>query len=108
MATAASGATRVSRVPAQTSRGRLIADRVARLIVTTGGMLIIAGVLGILVFILVEVFPLALPARVAPGDLVSLSGPAAGALLGNESRTLVAALGGDGVARVYGARDGRL
>ena len=48
------------RVRAQrTSRRRLLTDRVARWVVSAGGIAIIASVLGILAFIVLEVLPLA-------------------------------------------------
>ena len=46
-----------------TTRRRLLVDRLARFVVAAGGLAIIASILGILVFILLEVVPLARPAR---------------------------------------------
>ena len=55
---------------AVTSRKRLIADRAARWVVSAGGIGVIASILGILIFILVEVAPLLFSARVEAGRKV--------------------------------------
>jgi phosphate transport system permease protein len=90
-----------------TSPRRLLADRAARWAVTAGGMGIIASVLGILIFIVIEVAPLLLPAEVVAGAAFPIvPGSDPGALAGDEHRTHVAALGLDGVFRVYRASDG--
>src|SRR5258708_35312021 len=47
----------------ETPRRRLVADRLARWLVSTGGIAIIASILGILIFILIEVLPLLFPAK---------------------------------------------
>jgi phosphate transport system permease protein len=91
-----------------TPRRRLVADRLARWVVSAGGLAIIVSILGILVFILVEVRPLLVPAHVAEQRPVPLPGPAALALVSDEHRTHVAVLGADGKVRVVRARDGRL
>ncbi|HYG63559.1 MAG TPA: ABC transporter permease subunit [Thermoanaerobaculia bacterium] len=90
----------------ETPRRRLLADRLARWIVSAGGLAIIFSVLGILVFILLEVWPLTTGARVGLSQPVPLAGPRAGALLADEHRTHVAALGEDGLVRVVRTRDG--
>jgi len=92
----------------ETSRRRLIADRAARWIVSAGGIAIIVSILGILAFILVEVWPLAMGAHVRFARQVQLPGPAAGALVSDEHRTHVAVLAADGHVRVVRVRDGRL
>ena len=69
-----------------TPRRRLLADRVARLAVTGGGVAILASVLGLLVFIVLEVAPLAYPARVSTGRELDL-GRIAGAWVVDEYRT---------------------
>ncbi|HEX7183195.1 MAG TPA: ABC transporter permease subunit [Thermoanaerobaculia bacterium] len=89
-----------------TPRSRLLADRAARWIVSAGGLAIIFSILGILVFILVEVWPLTYNARVEAAKVVPLPGSPAGALLADEHRTLVAALGADGRVRVVRTSDG--
>ncbi len=83
-----------------TSPRRLFADRAARWVVTAGGLAIIASILGILVFIVHEVAPLAIPARVTAGPSRDLPGPPALAVLTDEYRELIAALGADGHVRV--------
>ncbi|MBI3450268.1 MAG: ABC transporter permease subunit [Acidobacteria bacterium] len=91
---------------ARTSRRRRLADRGAGVIVSAGGMLIIAGILGILFFIVVEVLPLAAGARVTGRAPVRLDGPAPGGLVADERRAQVATLAADGVFRITDATDG--
>jgi phosphate transport system permease protein len=78
----------------------------ARWVVTAGGLAIIVSILGILVFILVEVWPLTRPARVERAGSFALPGAAVTALLADDHRTHVAALGRDGVVRVLRTADG--
>ncbi|HWM92847.1 MAG TPA: ABC transporter permease subunit [Thermoanaerobaculia bacterium] len=92
----------------QTPRKRLIADRVARWLVSAGGLAIIVSILGILVFILAEVWPLMTKASVRAVREIPLPGPPAGALVSDEHRTHVAALAADGHVRVVRLRDGKL
>jgi phosphate transport system permease protein len=103
-----SSATSLRNRNGQTPKRRLIADRVARWIVSAGGLAIIVSILGILVFILVEVWPLMTPAKVTVRRQLALPGPAAGALLSDEHRTHVAALASDGRVRMIRLRDGRV
>ncbi len=58
-----------------TPKRRLFADRAARWLVSAGGIAIIASILGILIFILVEVLPLIYPAKVEPVRRVAVAGP---------------------------------
>ncbi len=83
-----------------TSPRRLFADRAARWIVTAGGLAIIASILGILFFIVHEVAPLAVAAKVAAGAAHELPGAAPLAVVTDEYRELAAAFGADGHARV--------
>ncbi|HYN19968.1 MAG TPA: ABC transporter permease subunit [Thermoanaerobaculia bacterium] len=92
----------------ETPRRRLIADRLARWIVSAGGIAIIISILGILVFILVEVWPLTTRARVNAGRQFPFPGPPAGAIVSDEHRTHVAALSADGHVRVIRLRDGQI
>jgi len=94
----------------QTPRRRLIADRAARWIVSAGGVGIIASILGILVFIVVEVFPLVLPARVDTTRKVAVPGAAGAvqAVLSDDYRTHVATLDEHGVVRVERLSDGKV
>lgn len=89
-------------------RTRRRRDGQAKLVVVSGGVLIIAGVLGILLFLVVEVVPLLAPAKVVAH--APRSGPASAPLgvLTNESRRYVALLGADGVVRVVREEDGAL
>ncbi|HEX6851272.1 MAG TPA: ABC transporter permease subunit [Candidatus Polarisedimenticolaceae bacterium] len=96
------------RAVARTSRSRLLVDRAARSVVTAGGLGIIASVLGILVFILIEVVPLLGGADVTPVESIPLPSDAAEAVLVDEHRTHVAALGLDGVIRIFRKSDGGL
>ncbi|MFY9822552.1 MAG: ABC transporter permease subunit [Thermoanaerobaculia bacterium] len=92
----------------ETPRRRLIADRAARWLVSAGGIAIIASILGILIFIVIEVFPLLLPAKVTAVRRVAVpSSGRIGALLADEHRTHVATLDEHGVARVVRLDDGK-
>jgi phosphate transport system permease protein len=87
-------------VEQRTPSRRLLVDRLARWTVTAGGMSVIAGILGILLFILIEVLPLVGGADVEPGRVITPAA-AGGAVLTDEYRTLAAVLYADGVIRVY-------
>jgi len=87
-------------------RRRLRADRLATLVVTAGGVGIVASILAILVFIVAEVLPLIYPARVETAAELPLAGGAARALDADPYRTHVAALGADGVLRVISLGNG--
>ncbi len=103
---AASAAPAPPAIRGGTPRRRLLVDRAARWVVTAGGLAIIVSILGILVFILVEVWPLTRPAAVERAGSIALPGAPVVALLADEHRTHVAALGRDGVVRVVRAGDG--
>ncbi len=93
----------------QTPKRRLIADRAARWIVSAGGLLIIASILGILAFILVEVMPLTYAAEVTPARKVVLPDSGRiGALIADEHRTHVATLDDRGQVRVVRMNDGKV
>jgi phosphate transport system permease protein len=88
----------------------LIADRVAGWLVTGGGLAIIASILGILLFILIEVWPLTGDARVeVSGDVVAPGQdrpvPMAAAAV-DEHRTHLVGLGTDGLVRTVRIEDG--
>ncbi len=76
--------------------------------VGAGGVAVIASILGILVFLVVEVLPLFTAARVEPVRSIPLTGAAPSALLVDEHRTHAAVLGLDGVVRVWRLGDGAL
>jgi phosphate transport system permease protein len=84
----------------RTAARRLLLDRGARWVVTAGGLIIIASILGILVFIVHEVLPLARPARVTAGSTHAIVGGAPLAVLTDEYRELAAAVDPDGHVRV--------
>jgi phosphate transport system permease protein len=91
-----------------TSKSRLIADRLARWVVSAGGLGIILSILGILVFILIEVWPLTTRPRVTERREIPLPGAPVGALLSDEHRTHVAMLSTDGSVRVLRTGDGKV
>jgi phosphate transport system permease protein len=91
---------------ATTSRKRLWTDKAARWTVTAGGFAIIASILGILLFILVEVLPLTSGARVEPGRELPLRGGVPGAVVADEHRSHVAVLSHDGRVRVTDLESG--
>jgi phosphate transport system permease protein len=85
-----------------------VADRLARLVVTAGGFGIIASILGILVFLVVEIWPLLRPVGVTAGSSMALAARSPEALLVDAYRTHAATLGPDGRVRVYSLRSGEL
>ncbi|HEX4961458.1 MAG TPA: ABC transporter permease subunit [Thermoanaerobaculia bacterium] len=92
----------------ETPRGRLLADRAARWVVSAGGIAIIASILGILIFIGAEVVPMLFPAKVKPVRQVAVAGSGRiGALLADEHRTHLAALDSQGIERVVRLADGK-
>jgi len=93
-------------VTSETSRRRLLADRAARWVVSAGGIAIIASILGILIFIVVEVAPLTFHARVRAGRKVAVPGVGTiQAVLSDDYRTHVATLDDHGVVRVVRMSD---
>lgn len=89
-----------------------MADRLAGWLVTGGGMAIIASILAILAFILIEIWPLTRDARVEeaasyplPAATASPTVPLAAAVV-DEHRTHLVGLGTDGIARVVRLADG--
>jgi phosphate transport system permease protein len=77
-------------------------------VVGAGGVAVIASILGILVFLVVEVLPLFTAARVEASRSIPLTGDAPRALLVDEHRTHAVVLGLDGVARAWRLADGTL
>ena len=82
-------------------------DRAAAWSVTAGGLAIIASILGIFLFILAEVLPLALGARVTPGAGLDLPGSSPIALVSDEYRTHAALLTERGSLEVYDLETGQ-
>src|ERR1044071_9720836 len=102
---------RADRRREQTPRRRLVADRVARWVVTAGGLAIIVAILGVLFFIFAEGVPLTRSPRVAAlRTMTAPGGPGAplAAIVVDEHREVVAGLSPDGSLMVLSARDGRL
>lgn len=92
---------RLDAPPTGVARRRAWLDRAARRAVTGGGLAVIASIVAILAFLLVQVAPLFGGSRMA----VSASGPAEGfaakAMVIEPSLSHVASLGRDGVLRVH-------
>lgn len=93
------------------SRARLgrrrFVDRIARWVVTAGGVAIVTSIAGILLFIIAEVWPLLRPAAVTVEAPV-ITPSVVRALLVNEYRTHIAGFSEDGTVRVWrsgGARE---
>jgi phosphate transport system permease protein len=83
-------------------------DRLGRWVINAGGVAIIASVLGILAFILAEVWPLFEAPTVGPAEELSWTADGLGAVLVDEHRTHVAALDLDGRIRVMRLDGGAL
>jgi len=81
-------------------------DRLATLTVRAGGFGIIASILAILIFIVVEVMPLIGGAAVTLSRVDPLPGPAVRAVVADEFGTHVAALDESGTVRVLRVADG--
>ncbi|MFQ5457985.1 MAG: hypothetical protein ACE5FC_05985 [Myxococcota bacterium] len=93
---------------ARTTRTRLRADRLASRFVTAGGLVIIASIIGILAFILIEVWPLLRRAEVKATRPLALSGPPLRALLADEHRRYVAGIDASGALRIIDSSSGAL
>jgi phosphate transport system permease protein len=92
-----------------TPKKRLLADRAARWVVSAGGIGIIASILGILLFIVVEVAPLAFHARVDAGRKVTVASVGRiEAVLSDDYRTHVSTLDDRGTVRVVRMSDGKV
>src|SRR5262245_35558417 len=87
-------------------RRRLRRDRYARWLVTAGGAGIVASILGILLFIIWEVWPLLSTVRVETVSEAPLAADHVEGILVDEYRTYVATLGLDGKVRVIRPRGG--
>jgi phosphate transport system permease protein len=75
-------------------------------VVTAGGVGIVAGILGILAFLVVEILPLLDATRVTPARALSAQEPETLALLVDEHRSHAVTLARDGLARVYDLETG--
>ncbi|HVS02707.1 MAG TPA: ABC transporter permease subunit [Thermoanaerobaculia bacterium] len=94
--------------PGRTARRRLVADRLARVVVAAGGIGIIASICGILIFIVIEVWPLTRGAQVAWQGVTPVAGAPLVAALVDEYRTLMVGLDAAATLRVIGTDDGRV
>lgn len=81
-------------------------DRMGRWTINAGGVAIIASVLGIFVFIMVEVWPLLESPQVGPAEVVEWAAPGVGAVIVDEHRSHVAGLSRDGTVKVLRLADG--
>ncbi len=99
---ASSGSTRPIRT---TSSRRLVLDRIAAILVRLGGAVVIAGILGILLFLLWEASPLFLPSSVKPLRSVSIKG--ARALSIDPYGELCLALTKKGLLQLFSWKDGK-
>ena len=91
----------------RTARRRLLADRAATWLVTAGGLAIIASILAILVFIVLEVWPLT---RGATVDLETVEAAGVGTIAGmvtDEHRSHLVGLAADGTVRALELATGR-
>jgi phosphate transport system permease protein len=86
---------------AVTSYWRLWLDRAAGGVVRAGGMLVVASLVAILVFLVIETAPLVRSARVEPEGALATPDLAAGALLVEPRLSQLAAMTADGELRAY-------
>ncbi len=97
-----------SGVVARRVRRRVWLDRFATGVVRAGGFGIIASILAILVFIIVEVLPMLGGAGVSLSRIDPLPGPPVRAVVADEFGTHVAALDESGTVRVLRVADGQI
>jgi phosphate transport system permease protein len=88
------------------SRRRRLHDRLARVVVSGGGLAIVASILGILLFLVVEVAPLLANAHWREEPVVAAPRVAPLAVLTDDARSHVALLGEDATLRVVRVADG--
>ena len=79
---------------------RKVADQLARAVVNFGGFSVILSILGIFVFILVEVWPLLLPAEIHSSGSAAAAAGASSAVLSDEYCELLAVLDEEATLRV--------
>jgi len=95
-------------LPAATSRGRLLRDRLARVLVRAGGFAVVFSLVGILVFLLVEVAPLFRGANVSEPRALAGTGGEPAVLLVDASLARLASVARDGRVSVLDASTGTL
>ncbi len=91
---------------AATATRRVVLERLASWVVIGGGVGVIASILGILAFLVIEVLPLMASPSVSAARRGALPGPLPGAVLVDEHRTHLATLAPDGVVRVLSLGSG--
>ncbi len=89
----------------KTSPRRLAQDRFAGLLVRLGGAIVIAGILGILLFLIVESAPLFFPGRVKPVHSLKIQG--AKALSIDPYGGLGLSLSGEGTLHLFSWKEGK-
>ena len=99
------GSSKARRPIRETSPRRLAQDKFAALLVRLGGMVVIAGILGILLFLIVESAPLFFPGKVKP--LLSFPFQGARALSFDPYGESGLILTQDGVLHLFTWKDGR-
>jgi len=92
--------------PVATSKGRLLRDRIASLLVRVGGFAVVLSLVGILLFLLVEVAPLFRGANVSGARGLSSSGAAPAVLLVDSTLARVASVAHDGRVTVLDVSTG--
>ena len=90
----------------RTSRRRIFADRGARVLVTAGGLGIILSILGILAFIVIEVWPMTRGAEVEPREPVALPGLDLEVLVTDEYRSHAVGIEAGGTIAIVRLEDG--
>ncbi len=97
-----------SAFPVATSRGRLLRDRLARVLVRVGGFAVVFSLVGILVFLVVEVAPLFRGASVTEPRALSTASSSPAVLLIDSSLARLASVAQDGRVSVLDASTGTL
>jgi phosphate transport system permease protein len=97
-----------SAFPVATSRGRLLRDRLARVLVRAGGFAVVLSLIGILAFLLVEVAPLFRGASLSEPRALSGTRVEPAVLLVDPSLARLASVAHDGSVAVLDAATGRL
>ncbi|MEX2208405.1 MAG: ABC transporter permease subunit [Myxococcota bacterium] len=94
--------------PVATSWGRLVLDRLASALVRAGGFAVVLSLVGILVFLLIEVAPLFRGAGVSEPRVLTRTGGEPALLLADASLARVASVARDGSVSVLDAANGAL
>ena len=97
-----------SAFPVATSRGRLLLDRFAVVLVRAGGFAVVFSLIGILAFLVVEVAPLFRGANVSEPRALGATGSEPAVLLADASLARVASVAHDGSVSVLDASSGAI